>query len=1766
MGLDPASGVVVRAVWLDGGIGAGRLVLAVHHLAVDGVSWQMIISDLAVAWDAVASGGAPVLPVVGTSLRRWSSLLAARAVQVETVAELPYWTDVLDAVRPLAPEASVDPVLDTVGTSGELTVSLPGRVTEALLTRVPAAFHAGVQDVLLAGLAIALAGWRPDSPVSVVNVESHGRHEHLFPDHERVDLSRTVGWFTSVFPVRLDLPAHLDPAHLDPAAAPAPGAIGAAVRAVKERLRAVPAEGLGYGLLRHLNPATAGPLAARPAPQVAFNYLGRTATGSSGPVPHWAAAPESDAAEGGADPGMPVAHLLEVNAVTDGPALRATWSWSTRVLDRDDVRDLADRWFAALTAIVDAPDAGGHSPSDFPLVRVDQPAIDRFEAAGAVADVWPITPVQAGLLVHALDGARDAGLTTDPYLGQLMLEVRGAVDPERLRLAGQALLDRNAALRVRFADAGAAGTVQVVPERVELPWELVEPADPAALAEILERDRARGFDVTTGPLIRLTLIRLAPAEHRIVLTNHHLVLDGWSMPLLIDELVALYDRDPRAVPPGAAPPRPPYRDYLAWLASQDSDEAHTVWREALAGLDGPTLVAPAASGVSRAPLDGRPGRVELWLSAETTATLTARLREQGITLNSAVQGAWAVMLGLLTRRDDVVFGTVVAGRPPEVPGVEAMIGLFVNTVAARVRLDPAERTADLLDRVQDASARLLGAHHLPLHELHRLAGHRVLFDTLVVVENYPSTAGAEAADSLGSRIRAADVEDATHYPLALFVVPDERLYVHLDHRPDDVGRAQAEALLAGFGRVLTAFAQHPDGTVAQLDLLPPEQRDQARAAWAAAAVAVPEPDVPGLLAAQARRTPSAVAVIFGGRRTRYDELDAAAGRFAGALRSRGIGPGTVVALALERSTELVTALVGVLKSGAAYLPIDLNHPRARIDMMLADARPALVICTAATARRLDLPDGQVFPARPEDWPPAENSPAAQNRREPGAPATPPVSISPDDLSYVLFTSGSTGRPKAVAGTQRGLANRLYWSRDLARTDVTALAGDPVGGLGAPPRAALYGPRIRVAKSALTFFDGSTEILGALAAGDTVLLADDRTAVDPIAVAELVDAHGGGVLTAAPSLISLLVADAKPGALDTLSALVSSGEDIPVGLADAAAARWPDLRLLNFYGCSEAAGDSLWWRHEPGGPGPVPAGRLAANTRVHVLDDALRPLPAGLVGELYIAGDGLARGYLGRPGMTAERFVADPSGPPGTRMYRTGDLARRRPDGVVEYLGRADHQIKIRGVRIELGEVAAALEAHPAVGRAVVVDHHGPAGTDPSLIGYVVADAGCAPAELRAFAATRLPAVMVPAAVVVLGELPLNVSGKLDRPALPVPELTPAGRGRGPVTLTERVLCDLFTEVLDLPADQGGGTGEAIGVDDSFFDLGGHSLLLVRLRLRIRDELGADLSVADLFAAGTVGAVARLIDNAATATATGAAARGGGALDVLLPLRAGSGGAPLFCVHPAGGLGWEYAALRRTVGGDRPLYAVQNPSLSGAPAAGSLSELAAEYVRRIREVQPTGPYHLLGWSLGGNIAYLMACRLQDDGERVGLLTLLDAPAPTDRDGPEPLAEVMRDREREVARYLLRDGAGDGGAEAAGDADADTGGDDSGSGRKEPVTREDVIAELVRRGGVLADLGPAVLGAIVDCFVDVPAQLRRSRRPTFDGDVLFFTAAHGSVTPAGATGDVDPVRTRWAPYVAGRIVNHDMPCDHDGLGDPGPMTEIGAIVDRALREGL
>ncbi|MFE0652995.1 amino acid adenylation domain-containing protein [Streptomyces sp. NPDC059534] len=1260
----------------------------------------------------------------------------------------------------------------------------------------------------------------------------------------------------------------------------------------------------------------------------------------------------------------------------------------------------------------------------------------------------PPTPLQKGLFFHTAfdeDGQ-------DVYTIQLTLDFDGVLDSLALRDACRALLRRHDILRSGFRTDASGEVVRFVLPDAPMAWreiELREP-DPAAAREeaarIAEEERRERFDPADPPLIRFLLIRLEEQRWRFVLTNHHIILDGWSTSLLVDELFQLYE--------GHEPePAPSFTSYLDWLADIPTEEAAEAWSRALHGIAGPTLVSPEAGSAGTVV----PQRVVRALPASRTAALTDLGRRYGVTLNTVVQVAWGLVLRQLTGQDDVLFGMTVSGRTADVDGVETMVGLLINTVPVRIRVTADDTVLTLLERVQDEQLDLFEHHHLGLAEIQQRMGIGRLFDTTMAFDNYPV---GDADRHLGSaRLVTAGGFDATHYPLTLVCAPGEELRVRLDYRPDRFDRATATRYCDWLLHTLNALLDDPERPVAELSVLTGEERRRILVDWNDTALAVPDTTLPELIERWAARTPDAPAVVHRGSVLSYGELNRRANQLARVLLDRGAGPETRVALVLPRKPETVVALLAVLKAGAAYVPVDAGYPAARIRHMLDDARPLLAVVTAEAPvlpsglPRLDLDD--------------EPTLRHTQRRDAGdiRDTDRPSPLLPRHPAYAIYTSGSTGTPKGVVVEHANAVNFV--------ATVTEHFGPE-------------GMAKTLAATSLSFDVSVLEITATLAHGGCLELVDDL-----FALLER-DRWRGSLFGGVPSALTSVLTGGRTE-LDAPH-VVLGGEALPRALVDAIQGRVPGSLITNIYGPTEATTYSTSWRHTDGPrEGAPPIGRPVPNARVYVLDRRLRPVPVGVEGELYIAGAGVTRGYLGRPALTAERFVACPFGAAGGRMYRTGDRARWRADGQLDYLGRLDAQVKIRGFRVEPGEVEAALLRHEDIAQCVVVVREDRR-EDKRLVAYAVTespDTVLDAAEARRFVRGLLPDHMVPSSVVQLPRLPLTPNGKLDRAALPAP--VHQRSGREPRTAQEEVLCALFAEVLGL---------SRVGVDDGFFELGGHSLLATRLLSRIRAVLGAEVSVRTLFEAPTADSLALRLEGHGPDIG----------LDVVLPLRRGDG-RPLFCVHAASGLAWSYARLLPHLDPGVAVHGLQSRAV-GRPEAGrqSPADMVRDYAEHIRTVQPVGPYRLLGWSVGGNIAHAVAAHLVAEGEEVEFLALLDSYPPADTALlPDP---------GEMLRRVLED-----------------------VGFAADGTPPEQLAALGEE---------AVEG--VRMTAETAVEILRTEPPRGSGiDIVHFRAA-AATEPEGK----EP--KEWERFGGGGLTVHAVDCGHHQMLDPAPLATLGAVLSR------
>ncbi|CAL9338358.1 Dimodular nonribosomal peptide synthase [Streptomyces sp. enrichment culture] len=1294
----------------------------------------------------------------------------------------------------------------------------------------------------------------------------------------------------------------------------------------------------------------------------------------------------------------------------------------------------------------------------------------------------------------------------------LAVRLTGTLDTTALGAALQDVIGRHESLRTVFPDTDGEPWQQIVPvEEATVAIEIsdVPEADlPAALA----RAASTGFDLATDLPVRAWLFRLTDDEHVLCVVVHHIAGDGWSQAPLARDLGQAY----RARLTGTAPTWQPlpaqYADYALWQHDTLGDENDpdspiaaqlAYWRQALDGL--PDELNLPVDRARPAVSSYRGGLVTTELGARLHRDLTGLARSTRSSLFMVLQAGVAGLLSRLGAGTDIPLGTAIAGRTDT--ALDDLVGFFVNTLVLRTDTSGDPGLRELVERTRTTDLAAYAHQDLPFEQLvHALQPARSLarhplFQVMIVLQNNTQA----SLDLPGLTAHPIDGElGAAKFDLGFNFIERTDLDgapagidMSIEYSTDLFDEETVARLAERFVRLLTAGVTGPEVPLSRIDILGSAEREQLLTEWndtdrtlelppATASGFEPE-TIAGLFAAQVARTPDRPAIVAEDAHLTYAELDERSTALAALLTTRGVRRGDVVAVAVPRSAALTVALLATIKAGAAYLPVETDYPADRIAYLLADAAPAVVVTTRDARGR--LPDGAeeaVEHLVVLDDPGTEE---ASNALPADAGALPgPL---PDSPAYLIYTSGSTGRPKGVVVPHRGIVNRLLWMQDAYR----------------------LGPDDRVLQKTPSGFDVSVwEFFWPLVAGAVQVAARPGGHRDPGYLARLIRETGVTTAHFVPSMLEVFLAEPEAARCTGLRRVLVSGEALPAGLRDRFRALL-GAELHNLYGPTEASVDVTAWdcATESGGV-VVPIGRPIWNTRTYVLDAQLAVAPVGSGGELYLGGVQLAHGYLGRPDLTAQRFVADPYGPPGSRLYRTGDLARITRDGVIEFLGRTDDQVKIRGQRIEPGEIEHAIARHPAVGTAIVTAHKAPSG-DLQLAAYVTRADPATPVDLAALRdhlATVLPDHMVPVHYTAIDTVPVTPNGKVDKKALPAPRQLERRPSRAPRDGTETALCEIFAELLG---------HDTVGIDDNFFELGGHSLLATRLISRVRARLGVEMSVVSIFEAPTAAALAVRLGRGDAA----------GPLGRLLPLRSGGEGAPVFCVHPLGGLSWPYAGLAEHLPAGVGLYGLQAAGLGDDdPLPESIEEMAADYVARVRAVQPEGPYRLLGWSLGGRIAHAMAVLLESAGQEVELLALLDAYPRTEVEAGASFSE------REFLDGIL----------AAAGVDA--------SELDGPVDFDTVMAAVRSSGNDLAGLSTDRMRRLQKVMAnsfraDAEALTGRCRA----GAVMFAA----TVDPAG-----DP--DRWLDHVDGGLEIHTVATSHNDLMRPEPLAEMGAVLAKKL----
>lgn len=1389
--LNLENGSLFRAIYFSTAANTpNKLLLICHHLIIDGVSWRIILQDLAMTLQTGET-------LTSTSFAQWATQL--QTLDDNWQQDLNFWKTQQTPHLTLPLDFPENLPQNKENSIAQIECNFSHSDTESLLYELPRTRKARIQEVLLTLLLETVTQWTQQSEM-ILALESHGREI----DFTQLDIFNSVGWFTSLFPCKLERKTDNLLQNLE---------------AVKQQLRNIPHNGFSYGLLSS-HPDLP------PIPQgILFNYLGQFDDNFP------ATAPFTPAAE---DAGISRASQnlrpfqLEITGLIVNGKLQMRFVYSKALHRPEVIQHLADLFYSRWQLLLTASRTQGESrtPADFPLANLDTEKLALVLAGTSdIEDIYPLAPVQAGMLFHA-----NYETTTGVYLQQVTGEITGNLDTVAFQQAWESTINRHPSLRASFVWQDLPQPLQRIHQRVNLPftwedWSLLDTVTVISKwEELLKTDRQQNFDFSTPPLMRLTLIKTADQKWRFLWTHHHLLLDGWSLPVIFQDVIAAYRQTELPTPPA-------YRDFIAYLHSQKSTNAESFWREELKGLQEATSLGLKSQQATDYET------LQTTLSQETYQQLKVIAQQHQVTVNTLIQAAWGILLSRRNATNEVVFGVTVSGRPAELPDAATMVGLFINTLPLRVSVDNATPLKQWLHKLRDRTAEINQYSYSRLVDIQGLSDiprGQPLFASIVVYENYPVDNSLRQTETELS-INAVQSLEQTHYPVTLYALPGESLNLKIAFQAQIGSSEQRQQLLQQFTQILHNIAETKSEYVGEIRLVSQTAAEKIlQTALGKQETYTTPTTVHQLFSQQAALTPDAPAVFCNSHWLTYEELEHKSNQLAKTLQQLKVTPETLVAVCLERHAGLIVALLGILKAGAAFVPLDPSFPGDRLEYMLKDSNPTIIITEDAIVTQIPDSTAKTLILNQEKLTVApilsKNHSGVQNLQGNGEMSKPLSSqergLSANHLAYIIYTSGSTGRPKGVQIPHHALVNFLLSFREQPGLS----ANDTF-----------------VAVTTTSFDISLLELFLPLINGARLVIAPKETVRDGFKLSQLLQQTQATAMQATPATWRLLLtAGWQP---KNSFRVLCGGEAMPVELASALLTS--GVELWNVYGPTET---TIWSTIQPV-QHPTDAlsiGRAINNTGIYILDSAGNPVPQGLVGELYIGGAGVARGYRGKPNLTAERFVPHPfPQTPGERLYCTGDLARFLPNGEVEFLGRLDYQVKVRGFRIELGEIEAILDQHPAIAQAIIQ----PVGetTDKKLVGYLVLkpDAKKPNSEdLRTYLLTKLPDYMVPATWAYLDAMPLTPNNKVDRKALPAPASVDSRADYiAPRNAIESALADIWQELIQL---------EKIGVKDNFFDLGGHSLVAAQIHARIRKVFAIDVSLRELFASLTIEKTAQLL--------------------------------------------------------------------------------------------------------------------------------------------------------------------------------------------------------------------------------------------------------------------------------------------------------------------
>ncbi|AWM17129.1 non-ribosomal peptide synthetase [Bacillus inaquosorum] len=1494
-----------------------HLLIAIHHLVVDGVSWRILLEDIAAAYEQLQNGEAIRLPKKTDSYLLWAEQLKRYAESQEFEAENQYWFGQKHNPQHTLPRDK-EQEIGLAEDRETIIVQWTAEETESLLKKSNRAYTTDINDLLLTGLGTAIHRWTGYEDI-LIHLEGHGR-ESIFQD---LDISRTVGWFTSLYPVSLQIKADQD--------------ISQRIKTVKENLRKIPQKGIGYGLIKYLSDH---PKASEftGQPEISFNYLGQFdqdfRNGRMEVSPYSSGKTVSDK--------RPITYALDINGMISNGQLSLAISYCGKQYQRETMEACADLLKSSLQQVIehcDAQDQIHLTPSDISLKDITIGELDQFvqqtHHLGEIENIYPLTPMQKGMLFHSLIDS-----DSEAYFEQAAFDLKGFLDIEAFRMSLAQLAERYDILRTLFYTEWKDQPLQIVfrQKPIETVVEDIRSMNSHQrsefIADFARRDKARGFNLTRDALMRVSILRTDVDQARLIWSFHHILMDGWCLPLVTKEVFETYyaileRRQPKR---GAVTP---YSQYIEWLDKKDHKQAAVYWRNYLEGYEGQTVLLQEQS--SNQPKGYEKGEHAFRLGKQLTDEIKRAASHHQVTLNTWIQTAWGLLLQRYNGSQDVVFGTVVSGRPAEIPGIETMVGLFINTIPVRIHTQPEMTAAQVLKMNQERALASQAYDTFPLYEIQAQTEQKQqLINHIMVFENYPVEKQIEHMKQDDKALDIIDfhMEEHTHYDFTFIVMPAGEIEIRFVYNRDVYDQACVERMQAHFMQIIKQMADDQETRVQELDIVTADERSLLIDKFNDTAAEYPKKKtIHQLFEEQAERTPEQVAIVFEDQKLTYRALNERANQLARTLVAKGLQAEQLVGIMAERSPEMVLGILAILKAGGVYVPVDPEYPEERIHYMLEDSNVSILLlqnhllkCTAYQSHAVFLDD------------PSSYDVEASNLN---------LRTAPNQLAYVIYTSGTTGNPKGTLIEHKNVVRLLFNNKnlfDFNASDTWTLFHS-------------------------FCFDFSVwEMYGALLHGGKLVIVPKQTAKNPERYLQLLKSEAVTILNQTPSYFYQLMQEERAYSESNLNIrkIIFGGEALNPSFLKDWKIKYPLTQLINMYGITETTVHVTYKEitEREIDEGRSNIGQPIPTLQAYILDEYQRIQVMGIPGELYVAGEGLARGYLNRPELTAEKFVEHPFAP-GEKMYKTGDVARWLPDGNIEYLGRIDHQVKIRGYRIELGEIETALLQLESVKEAVVIaiEEEG----SKQLCAYLTGDESFNTSQLKRHLLNKLPAYMIPAYFVQVEKIPITANGKIDRKALPAPKgnrLT-GTEYAAPETLIEKQLAEIWKNILALSDP---------GVKDNFFDVGGHSLKVLQVIHQINASMGIKMHYQAVYDFPTIEAMARAIQAAVFGSKT----------DNVFVKMNQNGSIPVFCFPPLIGYGLVYNEMAKRLDGSCTVYAadfLEEPSYE--------KEIVDQYAESIIGIQEKGPYVLLGYSSGSNLAFEVAKALEKRGRVVSDIMMLDS---------------------------------------------------------------------------------------------------------------------------------------------------------------------------------